>query len=525
MNASPNSAPAPDAVRPAGRVIFVGAGPGAPDLLTFRAAEALRHADVVVHDQLVPRQLLDASGSRADCIAAPREGIGQDPGAVMGRLLARLASEGKLVVRLKAGDPTVFARLAEELEPLRQAGIPVEFVPGVTAALAAAAAAGVPLTSRAVASSLTIVTGHEADAKPPAGDLERLATSPGTLVVYMGVDQVARWSGQLVAAGRPPETPVTVVSRCSWPDERVVTTTLGGCAAEVRRQSLRSPAVVIVGAAAIPPAARGPLAGRRVLVTRPAGQADELVALVRAAGGACVHVPIVRIEAPDWEPLDEVIRRADSYDWIVFASVNGVRNFVSRLQAARGDGRSLGTARIAAIGPATRRELLAAGLVADLAPDTFSSEGLAATFADAPRGSRFLLVRADRGRDVLRRSLESAGHTVDDVTAYRSVPLEGLEADTLDAIDRADIGWITVTSPVIAAAAVRCFGERLGTWRIASISPLTSKALRAAGARETVEAERATMEDLVAAIVRFEAAEAAAGTPPAGSPQPTGPRG
>jgi uroporphyrinogen III methyltransferase / synthase len=526
LTPSPATESSAPAARPAGCVVFVGAGPGAPDLLTVRAAEAIRHADVVVHDQLVPRQLLDSLGARADCIAAPRGNAAGDPGEATGRLLAGLATEGKFVVRLKGGDPTVFARLAEELEPLRRQGVAVEFVPGITAALAAAAAAGVPLTSRAAASSLTIVTGHEAGDKPAAVDLGRLAAAPGTLVVYMGVDQVGRWSSDLVAAGRPPTTPVTIVSRCSWLDERIIVTTLGGCAAEVERQRLQSPAVIIVGAAARPSAGGGPLQGRHVLLTRPAGQADELATLVRGAGGTCGHVPLVRIEPPaSWEPLDEAIRRADRYDWIVFASTNGVRNFTARMRAAGRDGRSLGTARIAAVGPATRRELLAAGLVADLAPRVFSSEGLAEAFADAPRGSRFLLVRADLGRESLRQSLEPAGHAVDEVTAYRSVPVEALEADTLAAIDRAGIDWITVTSPAIAGAAVRCFGERLDRWKIASISPLTSAALHRAGVRETVEAARATMVDLVAAIVQFEAAGAAADALPSGSPQPAGPRG
>jgi uroporphyrinogen III methyltransferase/synthase len=505
--------------------VFVGAGPGAPDLLTIRAAEALRRADVVVHDHLVPERLLESVGAGARCLAAPREAADRDVGTATGRLLAELAAAGRLVVRLKGGDPTVFARLAEELEPLRCAGIAVEFVPGITAALAAAAAAGVPLTSRAAASSLTIVTGHEAVAKPTTGELERLAASPGTLVVYMGVDQVARWSAALVAEGRAASTPVTIVSRCSWIDERIVTTTLGDCAAEVERQALPSPAVVIVGAAADAPGG-GPLAGRRVLVTRPAGQGDELAALVRAGGGTCAQVPLVRIEPPEsWEAMDDAIRRADRYDWIVFASVNGVRSFAGRLRATGGDGRRLGTARIAAIGPATRQELLAAGLVADLAPDTFSSEGLAATFAAEPRGSRFLLVRADRGRDVLRQSLESAGHTVDEVTAYRSVPVAAVDAATLEALDRTGIDWVTVTSPAIAAAAVHCLGERLGRWQVASISPLTSAALRRAGVEPAVEAVRATGADLVAAIVAAEVAGAARDPRSAGSPQPARPTG
>ena len=505
---------------PAGRIAFVGAGPGAADLLTLRAVDCLRRADVIVHDALVPAALLDAVGTRAERIPVPRTD-GEDPGAVVGRMLVALAAAGRFVVRLKGGDPTVFARLAEELEPVRQAGIACEFVPGVTAALAAASAAGVPLTNRAGASSLTIVTGHEADDKAEACDLARLAALPGTLVVYMGVEQAGRWARALVAAGRAADEPVTVVSHCSWPDERIASTTLGGLAADVARHGWQPPAAVIVGAATRPPP--GPLAGRTVLVTRPDGQGADVAARIRAAGGGCIHVPLVRIGPPDsWAPLDEAIARLDTCDWIVFASANGVRGFVERLRAAGRDARALGTARLAAIGPATRRELEAAGFAVDLEPAIFSSEGLVAAFAAEPPARRFLLVRADRGRDLLRRELEARGHHVAEVAAYASRPCESLPPATRVELDRAAVDWITVTSPVIAAAAATVFGERMRTWRIGSISPLTSAALEAAGLRPTVEAGRATAESLVEAIAAWETARVAGGRPPAESAQSAG---
>ena len=498
-------------------MVFVGAGPGAADLLTARAAEYLRRADVVVHDRLVPGEILDMLDPGVERIAVPDVvPAGAERGESIGRLLESQAREGRLVVRLKGGDPGVFARLAEEFEPLREAGIPVEFVPGVTAALAAAAAAGVPLTSRAAASSLTLVTGHEADDKETACDFRSIAALPGTVAIYMGVEQAAHWSAALRAAGMPAATPVTIVSRCSWPDQRIATTTLDRCASDIVRHAWRPPAMILVGAAA-QVAPQGPLAGRVVLVTRPAGQADELAALVRAAGGSCLHVPLVAIRPPEsWAPLDAALARADSYDWIVLASVNGVRSFVGRLRAAGRDGRSLGTARIAAVGPATRRELAAAGLVADLAPDTFSSEGLVESFAGAPPRSRFLLVRAAQGRELLRQELEARGHVVDEVAAYRSCPVDRLADEELAALDESGVGWLVVTSPLIADTAVRVFGDRLRRWRIASLSPVTTAALRRHGLAPHAEAATATMPGIVAAIV---AAEAGAPAPSADSPQ------
>jgi uroporphyrinogen III methyltransferase/synthase len=496
--------------------VFVGAGPGAPDLLTGRAVAALAQADAVVHDRLVPPEILDLVGPAAERIAVPGTvPAGTDRGDAVGQLLVSLAGSGRHVVRLKGGDPGVFARLAEELDPLREAGILVEFVPGVTAALAAAAAAGIPLTSRAAASSLTLVTGHEADEKSTAFDFAPLAAIPGTLAVYMGVEQAGHWSRALLEAGLPATTPVTIVSRCSWPDQRIAASTLGRCATDITRHGWQPPAVIIVGAAGQATLPRGPLAGRVVLVTRPAGQAGDLAALVRDAGGECVHVPLVSITAPDsWQPLDAAMHDADRYDWIVFASVNGVRAFLERLHAAGRDGRSLGTARLAAIGPATRRSLEAAGFVPDLAPDTFRSEGLVDAFLPTPVPARFLLVRASQGRDVLRRELESRGHVVDEVAAYRSHPRERLEEHDLAALDGTDGGWITVTSGLIAETAIRLFGDRMRRWRIASLSPVTSDVLRHHGFEPAAEAATATMAGLVAAIV---AAEAAAPPPSAGS--------
>lgn len=497
----------PETPNPCGRVLFVGAGPGAVDLLTIRAAECLRVADVVVHDALVPRQLLDAIGGGAERIPICRDGgDGSDPGASTGRLLVRLAQGGRTVVRLKGGDPSVFARLAEEMRPLREAGVPVDIVPGVTTVVAAAAAAGVPLTSRAAASSLTIVTGHEAgDKDGEATDFQLLASMPGTIAIYMGVDRVEHWSAALMAAGMSGSTPVTVVSRCSWAEQRIGTTNLAGCASDFQRHGWLAPAIVIVGEAAEAMPVAGPLAGRRVLLTRPAGQGGELAALVRAAGGECLEVPVLRIEEPaTWEPLDEAIRQAATYDWIVFSSAHGVRAFARRLRSAGRDGRALGTARLAAIGPATRRELDSVGLVCDLMPDTFRSEGLVEAFAGVRPGGRFLLMRPERGRDLLSRDLAARGHHVHEVVAYAARSVKELEPALLEAIDRAAIDWIVVTSPAIAEACHGLFGTRMAGWKRASISPLTSAALRDCGLEPTVEASEATMESLVEAIGRRE---------------------
>ncbi len=513
-----HAAPFPEGAGGGARVTIVGAGPGDPGLLTLRGLERLRDAECVVHDALVPEALLDAAAPRAERIRAPRDAGDPDPGAATGRLLVELARRGRRVVRLKGGDPSVFARYAEETRALEEAGIPFETVPGVTALLAAAAAAGVPLTRRDGASHLTLVTGHEAGEKGAALDYRQLASLPGTLAFYMGVAKAPHWAAELVAAGRPADTPVVVVSRCSWPDQRVGRTTLGALAAGTAAFPGPPPALVIVGQACgdrrpagTPAPARrtaaAPLSGRRVLLTRPDGQGGEIAAAVEALGGTCLRAPLVRITAPaSWGPLDAAIRAADTFDWIVFSSANGVRGFDDRLRAAGRDARALGSARLAAIGPATTRALADARLACDLEPDRSDSEGMLEALLPTMRRGRVLLVRAERGRDVMRVGLEAAGHQVTEAAAYAARPIDRLAPEVESALDDAPIDWVTVTSGVVAETAARVFAGRLGGWRIASISPVTSRVLEGLGFPPDCEAARPDGAALVAAMAVWEAA-------------------
>lgn len=495
-----------------GKVVFIGAGPGHPDLMTVRARRWLERAEVVVHDVLVPHELLATVNPAAELVPVPRgKPVNADPGTAIGDMLVELAAEGRTIIRLKGGDPSVFARLAEELQPLRRAGITIEIVPGVTAALAAAAAAGIPITSRAAASSATLITGHEADKDHSGIDFRQLAELSGTVAVYMGVDQAAAWSQSLIDAGKPLDTPVTIVSRCSWPDQQIAISSLGRCATDFATHAWPAPAVAIIGEVAHLPSAVPsevqPLAGRRVLSTRPFGQGETMVNLVAEKGGTCIHVPVTRIEPPaEWHELDDAIRAADTFDWIVFSSANGVQSFLDRLRALARDGRSLGTVRLAAVGPATAATLAAAGYVCDLIPDSFRAEGLVEKLAALRPAHRFLLIRAEGGRDVLRRELTAAGHHVAEAVAYRSVPVNELSPATRAMIAGCAIDWVVVTSPDIAKATMALFGDRLRAWRIASISPLTSETLRTHGFPPTAEASEASAAGLVAAMAAWELA-------------------
>lgn len=532
-----HAAPSPDGAGRGARVSIVGAGPGDPGLLTLRGLERLRDAECVVHDALIPEALLDAAAPQAERIRAPRESGDPDPGGATGRLLVELARRGRRVVRLKGGDPSVFARYAEETKALEEAGIPFETVPGVTALLAAAAAAGVPLTRRDGASHLTLVTGHEAGEKGTALDYRQLALLPGTLAFYMGVAKAPHWAAELVASGRPADSPVLIVSRCSWPDERVGRTTLGALATGAAEFPGHPPALVIVEPArgdhrpadrtSPPPARRNaaaPLAGRRVLLTRPDGQGEEIAGAVAALGGTCLRAPLVRITAPTtWEPLDAAIRAADTFDWIVFASANGVRGFDERLRAAGRDARALGTARLAAIGPATARALGDARLACDLEPARSDSEGMLEALLPTLHGGRVLLVRAERGREVLRVGLETAGNAVTEAAAYAARPVERLDPELEALLADTPIDWVTVTSGVVAQTAARLFAGRLGGWRIASISPITSRVLEGLGFPPDCEAATPCGAALVEAMAFWESARRGVQEIHGGPESPAGP--
>lgn len=510
---------------PRGSVWFVGAGPGAADLLTVRAMRLLQAADVVLYDALVPPHLLGTLRPEVERIPVCRDdpSTGRrfvDPGGAVGRLLATLAGEGRRVVRLKGGDPLVFARFAEEVLPLQEAGIGYAVVPGITAATAAAAAIAAPLTSRAGAASVTLITGHRAGdaaaADAESDDFSRVAAESGTLVVYMGLEKIDRWTRSLIEAGYQAETPVAVVSRCSWPDERRCTTTLEGLRNDTVIRSWPSPAVIIVGdvlAAAAPavaapavaasgpsPPAAEPLAGQRVLITRPAAQAAEVLGLLNRAGAHGVCVPVVEIvPPPSWEPLDEAIQRASTFDWIVFSSSNGVQAFAARLAAA-GDARLLGTARLAAVGPRTADALAAHRLACDLVPDTHSAAGLLEAFREEPPQRRLLLIQADRGRDTLEKELTARGHEVCRVTGYVSRDVACLDTAAEAVLASQPIDWVMLSSPAITAAALRLFGDRLHRWKTACNSDAAADLLAAAGLRATVVSPTPSMAAVVEAM-------------------------
>lgn len=475
-------------------VYLVGAGPGDPGLLTVRGAEVLGRADVVVHDRLSAEELLDLAPA-----AAERIDVGKTPGQSrytqeeITALLVERGRAGQTVVRLKGGDPTVFARGGEEAMALRDAGIDFEFVPGVTSAIAVPAYAGIPVTQRFSSTSFTVVTGHEDPSIGEDGsvDWDAVARVGGTIIVLMGVGRIARICERLIAAGREPDTPAAAVIWGTKPEQRTVRATL----ATLPDQDLEPPATIVIGAVAgldLSWFETRPLFGKTVVVTRARAQSSSLLARLRELGADTVEIPAIRIDEPSdgGVALRAAVEELATYDWVIVTSPNGAR----RLLDACRDARSFGTAKVAAIGPGTAEALAEGNVVADLLPDRFVAEGLLEVLPDGP--GRVLIPRAAEARDVLPEGLRARGWDVDVVEAYRTVQGRPSDADLARAAT-ADI--VTFTS----SSTVRNFLAVCDTVppTVACIGPITAETAREHGLTVDVEADVHTIDGLLDALV------------------------
>lgn len=490
-----------------GRVYLVGAGPGDPGLITVRGAECVRRAHTILYDYLVDPRMLRHAAPDAEriCLGSHSDGriMSQDE---VNRRMIDAAREGKTVVRLKGGDPTLFARAAEELTALRQAGVPFEIVPGVSAALAIGSNAGIPLTSRETSSCVALVTGQESPHKGSESlNYDALAGFPGTLVFYMGVTTAPTWSEALQRGGMPAATPVAIVRNLSLPDQQVWECTLADLVDQIAAQRIRPPALIVVGEVAATRDycwfSQRPLFGQTVLVTRPAHQAANMERTLAQLGARVLLQPAIAIEPPpSWAPVDEAIDNLCDFDWIVFSSANGVDGLFGRLYQKGQDLRAVGRAKLAAIGPATAHALLERGLFADVTPDEYRAESLAATLASEAKGKRFLLIRASRGREVLAESLASAGADVRQVVVYESRDVTEPAREIVAELREGHIDWVTVTSSAIAASVVNMFNDLLHGTKLAAISPLTAQRLADLGFPAHTIASTYTTDGLVEAI-------------------------
>ncbi|MHC4404741.1 MAG: uroporphyrinogen-III C-methyltransferase [Planctomycetota bacterium] len=493
-----------------GTVYLVGAGPGDPGLITLRAVECLGRADLVLYDYLVNPAVLEHAPASAELVCLGRHSTGRvlSPEEIVARMLEG-ARSGRTVVRLKGGDPSVFGRGADETGALRDAGIPFEIVPGITAGLAVAAFCEIPITHHDDASAVALIAGQERHDKPESRlDYGVLAEFPGTLIFYMGVRKVGEWSQSLIEHGKPPDTPVAIVRWCTWPKQRTVRCTLGTVAEVVGQRRLRPPALFVVGkvvdrAPQVGWFAARPLSGTRVMVAGSPGTSEKLRDRLTLLGADVVRQPAIRIaDPPDWKPVDAALEAIDQYSWLVFSSGNGVDYLLGRLFHLGGDVRRLGRVKLAAVGSGTAERLSRYRLKADLVPERFVAESLAQALVGDADGRRFLLARASRGRQVLADTLEEAGAQVDQVVVYSNLDVEEPDPNAAEALSSGEIDWVIVTSSATARSLVRLYGDALRTARLASISPLTSTALGELGYETAVEASPHTADGLIEAILR-----------------------
>lgn len=496
-----------------GTVCLVGAGPGDPTLVSVRGAIRIAQADVVLYDRLASPKLLALAQAGVELVSVgkmpDRHPIPQEE--IQGLLVGH-ARAGKRVVRLKGGDPFVFGRGGEECEALAEAGIEFEVVPGITAAIAAPAYAGIPVTHRDWTATFALVTGHE-DPTKPASNIDFAALAKiGTVAFYMGVKQLAANTQQLIDAGLDPDTPAALIRWGTRPDQGTLVGTVATLADEAQRAGIQPPAMTVIGQVVtlrdrLNWFERRPLFGRRIVVTRTRQQASELTGKLMALGADVVEAPTIRIEPPDdFGSIDEALRRIGEYDWLVLTSVNGVATMVGRMRACGLDARSLAGVRVAAIGSATADRLRDHFIEPEVVPDTFVAEALAESIIKLGdvRGRRFLLLRADIARPALRDALTRAGAVCDDLAIYRTAPADVLPAEVAVGLVEGGIDWITFTSSSTFANLLNLLDEqaraRLRDVRLASIGPITSQTIRQAGYEPAVEAAVHTIDGLVDAI-------------------------
>jgi uroporphyrinogen III methyltransferase/synthase len=487
-----------------GKVFLVGAGPGDPELITWKGRRLIEAADALLYDNLAPRALLALAPEACEIVYVGKKRshhtFRQEE---ISQMLVDRARAGKTVVRLKGGDPFIFGRGGEEVEALAEAGVQFEVVPGVTTPLGIAAYCGVPLTHREHTSVVTFVTGHELEEI----DWEKVGAAD-TLVLFMALTRFGDLAEKLVASGKPPSTPALVVRWASRPDQHTITGTLADLPEKITASGLKPPATFVVGDVVglrekLNWFERLPLFGKKVVVTRARSQASSLAAKLRSLGADIIEFPTIEVrEADDYTDLDHAITNLAAYDWLAFTSVNGVEYFMKRLDRSSTDLRSL-KAKICAIGPITAKAVQDLHLKIDVMPKEFVAESVVEAFSSIDlEGKRVLLPRAKVAREILPEALRERGAIVDVIPAYQTVVPANAAEQAREVLSQ-NPDWVLFTSSSTVTNFVKAAGaEALRAVSVASIGPVTSDTARSLGIEVAVEASPYTIDGLIAAILR-----------------------
>lgn len=497
-----------------GTVYLVGAGPGDAGLLTLRGAELLRRADTVIYDLLVNPALLRMARTDAEVISrGKRADVSQEK---INALMIQKAREGKTVVRLKGGDPYIFGRGGEEAMALAEAGIGFEVVSGVSSVVAAPNYAGIPLTHREYCSSFTVFTGHEDAENPEAGLLyEQIAKIPGTKVALMGTEKLAEWSKALIAQGMAAATPTAIVQWGTRGKQKSAAGTLSTIAALAKEKNLSPPALVILGDVVklrdkLNWFETRPLLGKRIVVTRARDQGAELSQKLSSLGADVLEIPAIkRVPPENHQNVVDAMLALNSYDWLVFTSVNGVTAFFNLFFKHFQDLRDIGGAKIAAVGPATASKLREMHLQVDAMPEEFTGKKVAETLDKhaSIENSKICLLRAEGANPDLLRALEEFGAITDDIAIYKTVAETENFGGTVDDFLKQGADWITFTS----GSTVQFFNARFDLpkllkqfpkMKLASIGPETTKMMKSLGLEPKIEAKEHTGDGLVADLTR-----------------------
>ncbi len=501
-----------------GKVIILGAGPGDPGLLTLKGKEWMERADVVIYDYLANERFLEYAPTSAEKIfVGKKKGehtLSQDQ---INELMLNRAKKGKLVVRLKGGDPFIFGRGGEEAEELVKAEISFEIVPGVTAATSVPAYAGIPLTHRNYTSTIAFVTGHENPEKDHSEVAwDKISTGIGTLVFFMGVINLSNIVKKLVDHGRARKTPVGIIRWGTTYKQESVTGTLENIVELAKEKNIKPPAIIVVGDVVklnekLNWFETRPLFKKKIIVTRASGQASEFSHLLEKKGACPIQFPTIEMVPPDsWEALDRAIQSIEKYDWLIFTSANGVKYFLKRVKENRKDIRCLKGINLCAIGPKTAAVLERLSVRVDFIPSEYKAEAIIEKLGtNKIKGNKILIPRAAVAREVLPEELVKLGATVDVVDAYKTIEPEERKSSVIrEMLKNKEIDVITFTSSSTVTNFLKVFNDQeisdlISNVTIACIGPITAKTAEKYGLKTSIIPENYTIEAFSDAIADF----------------------
>jgi len=499
-----------------GIVYLVGAGPGDPGLLTLKGKRCIERADVIIYDHLVNDKLLEFAKNGAEKIYVGKiAGKHSKPQEEINSLLISKAREGKVVARLKGGDPFIFGRGGEEAMELSNNSIPFEVVPGISAATSVPAYAGIPLTHRDFNSSIALITGHE-DTLRGGSKIEwkGISNCIENLIFFMGVKNLPNIVKNLIEHGRSPDTPIAVIRWGTTPLQETVAGKLSDIVEQVKEREIKPPAIIVVGGVValrekLNWFEKKPLFGKKILITRQKAQAEDFVKLIEEAGAIPVKFPVIETVHPDsWNALDDSIKKLGSYNWIIFTSANGVRFFMERLKFNGKDIRELKGIKICAIGPKTAAFVESLGIKADIMPEEYIAEGvIKEMFKIGIEGEKILLPRASAARDILPREIKKMGAEIDVADAYKTVKPAAEAEEIKELFKKGGVDMITFTSSSTVKNFMSFFNDSekglIADAVIASIGPITAKTVEEFGFKSDIVADEYTIEKFVEKIIEY----------------------